>query len=133
MGADGWVLNVPATPAAIDAVHGLLARFLDAHGAGEAACIRFETAAAEVAANLVEHTAAAFTLTLRRDGPLLAAVFEDDGPAFADGPAAAVMPDEWAESGRGLALATALLDELRYERDGPVNRWTLLLGDPGAV
>ena len=36
------------------------------------------------------------------------------------------MPDETAESGRGLPLAWAVLDELGYERGDGVNVWTML-------
>lgn len=35
------------------------------------------------------------------------------------------MPDELQGSGRGLALACAVTDELAYRRDGDVNRWRL--------
>ena len=35
------------------------------------------------------------------------------------------MPDELAESGRGLALAMAAVDDLSYEREGGRNLWRL--------
>ena len=37
------------------------------------------------------------------------------------------MPDELAESGRGIPLAQAALDELSYRRDADANIWTLVL------
>jgi len=34
--------------------------------------------------------------------------------------------DPMQEDGRGLALATAVLDALDYDRTGEVNHWTML-------
>ena len=36
------------------------------------------------------------------------------------------MPGHDSEAGRGIAMARSLLDELRYERDGGLNRWRLV-------
>jgi serine/threonine-protein kinase RsbW len=36
------------------------------------------------------------------------------------------MPDAASETGRGLAMARSLLDELDYEREGQVNKWRLM-------
>jgi serine/threonine-protein kinase RsbW len=36
------------------------------------------------------------------------------------------MPDTSSETGRGLAMARSLLDELGYEREGEVNKWRLM-------
>ena len=36
------------------------------------------------------------------------------------------MPGEMAESGRGLPLASAALDELDYRREGSSNVWTMV-------
>jgi serine/threonine-protein kinase RsbW len=36
------------------------------------------------------------------------------------------MPDATSETGRGLAMARSLLDELGYEREGEVNKWRLI-------
>ena len=38
----------------------------------------------------------------------------------------AVIPDELAESGLGLSLATAALDDMSYRRLGDRNLWDLL-------
>ena len=40
----------------------------------------------------------------------------------------AALPDASAESGRGLALVGMVVDELRYEREGDRNRWTVRRG-----
>jgi anti-sigma regulatory factor (Ser/Thr protein kinase) len=36
------------------------------------------------------------------------------------------MPDVMDEDGRGLPLATVLLDSLRYQRGDGVNHWTMV-------
>jgi serine/threonine-protein kinase RsbW len=36
------------------------------------------------------------------------------------------MPDPASESGRGLAIARQVLDELGYEREGEINKWRLV-------
>ena len=56
----------------------------------------------------------------------VAVTFTDDGhPAPVDR-ARITMADETSESGRGLALAHRVLDELSYSRDSEGNHWTLM-------
>jgi serine/threonine-protein kinase RsbW len=56
----------------------------------------------------------------------VAVTFTDDGhPAEVD-LARITMADEASESGRGLALAHRVLDELSYWRDQEGNHWTLI-------
>lgn len=91
-----------------------------------------ELAVVELASNVVEHAGGgarvACSLSLAVSGDELAAELTDDGlPASVD-PAGAELPDASAESGRGLALVGMVVDELRYERDGDRNRWTVRRG-----
>lgn len=93
--------------------------------------VRMEMAIAvgEISANILEHAA--------KDGPvplrmLLRVLPDRVHVCFVDGgrPAAidvgrAAMPDQMAESGRGLALARAVLDRLHYKRSF-ANHWTLV-------
>lgn len=123
------VLRCEARPECLDRVHDLVARLWDtADGFSDDARIRFETAVAEVAANVVEHAgsgdrAVALVLRLaRRDGRVVAALEDDGRPAEVD-LGALRFPADDAESGRGLALARAAADELTYGRDGDRNRW----------
>ena len=123
-------LRAEATPACLDRVHALLAELL-AEGPGvlPADRIGFETALAEVVANVVEHAAAERTvhlvvrLTARSDR--LDAELRDDGPPVEVDLAAAALPDPTAETGRGLALARAAVDEVAYDRAGGENRWRI--------
>lgn len=87
---------------------------------------RFETAVIEVAGNIVEHGGPGVRLRLR-----LTAYADTVEAVFTDTGRAAVLQtplpraEDSAEQGRGLALASALVDEVQYERAGPVNRWHL--------
>jgi serine/threonine-protein kinase RsbW len=95
---------------------------------------RFEMALVEVVGNIVEH---AFEADARAVGRVLAvelrlavdqveALLSDNGlPAELD-LGSVTMPGEDALSGRGLALAVAAVDDLRYERVDGRNHWRLL-------
>ncbi|MGY1705230.1 ATP-binding protein [Geodermatophilus sp. SYSU D00697] len=126
-------LRSTAGPELLEPVHALLARlWADEPDVGTRDRIRFETAVAEVAANIAEHAVAAgaarVSLRLSSSPQRLRAVFEDDGapvdPSALERPA----PAGGAERGRGLSLVRAAVDEVRYERQGPINRWVLVLG-----
>ncbi len=127
----GFSLRVPATAQALEAINGLLARFWDnAPGFNDADRMRFELAVAEVANNIVEHSTAMIelTLNLRRYEDRVEADFDEAGaPLPADVIETAAAPDDpFAESGRGLVMARAVLDEFAYERTGDRNHWHLV-------
>jgi serine/threonine-protein kinase RsbW len=87
-------------------------------------------AAAEVGNNILDHAGRGRDLRIRMQvqvpGDHVRIEFIDDGlPADMD-LASIRMPDEMAESGRGLALARASLRDLTYRRDPAGNRWTLV-------
>jgi anti-sigma regulatory factor (Ser/Thr protein kinase) len=90
----------------------------------------FATAVAEVATNIIKHrhpgARSDMVLTLRIEADRIEAVFADDGVAVEMVAALDPPPDELSESGRGLVLARATLDELSYERAGAFNRWHLV-------
>lgn len=93
------------------------------------ACIRMQVgiAATEITMNIIEHSSARF-MSVRAHAGLTQIYlnFTDDGrPAVIDLPSVR-MPDEYAESGRGLALALATLDSLAYQHDQLGNHWTLI-------
>ena len=91
----------------------------------------FESALAEIGANVLTHGRrhgpddAPVEYVLRLDGLLAIATFTDRGPPLHNQLTRA-MPEPSSESGRGLAIARQVLDELGYEREGEVNKWRLV-------
>ena len=91
----------------------------------------FESALAEIGANVLTHgrregpADAPVEFTLRLEGHMAMATFTDRGPPLHNHLTRA-MPEPSSESGRGLAIARQVLDELGYERDGDINTWRLV-------
>ncbi len=91
----------------------------------------FESALAEIGANVLTHgrlegpldAPVDFKLTL--EGHTALATFIDRGPPLHNHLSRA-MPEPLSESGRGLAIARQVLDELGYEREGGMNTWRLV-------
>ncbi|MCP3423592.1 ATP-binding protein [Nocardioides pinisoli] len=122
-----------AVPRDMEQLHDLLERASTEHPHIPASDVMmFETAVMELANNVVEHgrpvgqVAWRFSLEVSADS--LTARLADSGEEYAGWDAAAShdMPGEMAESGRGLPLASAVLDELDYQRDGASNVWTMV-------
>ena len=86
-------------------------------------------AAGEVGANIVEHAALGRPVRIWLDVNVSPSrvnlEFTDDGEPAQVNMNAVRMPDDMAERGRGLALASAVLDELTYRR-ADRNHWTLV-------
>lgn len=91
----------------------------------------FESALAEIGANVLTHGRregppdAPVEFDLRLEGHMAMATFTDRGPPLHNHLTRA-MPEPSSESGRGLAIARQVLDELGYERDGDINTWRLV-------
>ncbi len=130
-------LDLPVEPESLDQVQDALERFWDGSDVSTVDRIRFETAVVEVAGNVVEHAYSfdqlagnagvrELAVRFRLGADVVEAVISDNGLPMEIDLAAVTMPGEEAESGRGLALAVAAVDELRYERDGGRNRWTMI-------
>lgn len=131
-------LTLTSPPDDVDAVHALL-QTVWAHAAHVSATDRcsFETALIELASNVFRHadTGSGVTCGLRLEvsDVVLDARLTDTGPTAVELVAATTpgaagldareMPDELSESGRGIALIQALVDELEYTRDGKLNHW----------
>lgn len=129
-------LLAPARPQSIELAHDVISQ-LWTHEPMPSVTdrIRFETAVIEILANIVEHAARLdppdvsprqFDLTVAMDADKIEARFSDDGKPSEIDLAQVTMPSEDAEDGRGLALTLASVDDLSYERIGPVNHWTLV-------
>lgn len=123
-------LRLPTTPECLDTVSELIGSIWQARpGVDLADRLAFETAVMEVAANVVQHSGAGpdvlWSIRLTATDDRLAAEVTDLGLAAEVDLAQPALPDALAESGRGLALVWALVDELRYTRERGVNNWRL--------
>ncbi|MDO9379227.1 MAG: ATP-binding protein [Nocardioidaceae bacterium] len=128
-------LEAAAREDSVDLLHTLVASLWE--GSPDVAMIdriRFETAVIEVMANIVEHayaidgegvTGRRFDVSLLADPTSLVATFADDGRPCEIDLSTVSMPGYDAESGRGLALASAAVDDLAYHRDGVINHWSI--------
>ncbi len=127
-------VEMAAHAGAIDTAHELIERLFVEHDDVSARDrFRFETAVIEVLANIVEH---AFTMDdeagLRRltltvsatDAELAAHLCDNGQPAGVD-LSDVTMPEDEAESGRGLALTLRAVDDLRYRHAEGRNYWDL--------
>ncbi|MGW9114460.1 ATP-binding protein [Microbacterium sp. NPDC055683] len=85
-------------------------------------------ALSEIATNIARHSPRAVQVEadLSVDGGEVRAVLADTAPPAAIDWDAVRMPDDDAESGRGLALALRALDALEHEPHAVGNRWTLV-------
>ncbi|WP_162319747.1 ATP-binding protein [Nesterenkonia haasae] len=81
----------------------------------------FSLAVSEIATNIVTHgeteTEVTVTADLAVDDESLSAEFQDDAEPVELPLEAAALPDEFAESGRGLAIAKMALDQLSHKAD----------------
>jgi len=119
----------PAELSLVDDVHEALESLWEqAPGVGDEDRMLFALAVSEVATNVVEHAEGAapaqVTVTLTVDDAALTAVLTDDADPALIRLGEVSMPGADAESGRGLALALATLDELIHEPEGG-NVWRL--------
>lgn len=122
-----------AGPHALEQIETFLASLWHAHThVPDMIRMRLGIAVGEIAANIINHATAGLerpvhvevSANVRPDDVLIR--FTDDGIPVPDDLTATEMPHELAESGRGLALARAVLRHLMYERAGETNHWTLV-------
>lgn len=93
----------------------------------------FTLAMSEVLTNIVQHGGDDATMRVEieaRADELQARVWDTGAPAIIDWDSIH-LPDDDAESGRGLVLAISVLDELRHTRSRDGNTWLLRRHVPG--
>src|SRR4051812_6301141 len=110
-----YLLDGLAVPESLNLLHDLLEQVGQDHPElTPSDLMLFETAVIEVAGNVVEHGQPSgqvrwsFRLAVRED--CLEARLSDSGEEYPGGAWGTDMPDAMEEDGRGLALATAVLD-----------------------
>ena len=133
----------PAVLSALEPVHSELGRFWDdvkptlVPSVPERWKLEFVTACAEICANIIKHAYAespqpgTMVLHLRLYRNRVEAEITDDGALFHEesgtGDSALGPEADLPESGRGLQVARALLDTLRYQRSQESrNHWLLV-------
>jgi serine/threonine-protein kinase RsbW len=126
-----YSLTAPAEPASLERTHALLQQVWSDYGdITDADRMLFEVAVTEVAGNIAEHASAGapldFTLHVCVHPDRIEAEFLDTGRRAEIDLAAAAMPSEMSESGRGLAMTLAAVDELVYRRDSNTNHWRIV-------
>lgn len=119
-----------AVPAELGRVHDLLAEAAAEHPeVPPMDLMLFETAVGEIANNVVEHGGpqgqVAWRLSVMVSADAIEAELYDSGAEFTPDQHAS-MPDPEAESGRGLAMAEAILDGIEVERSDRGNHWHLM-------
>jgi serine/threonine-protein kinase RsbW len=127
-----YLLEGLAVPESLNLLHDLLERVGQEHSDLDADdLMMFETAVIEVVGNVVEHGRprgrVTWTFRLSVLDDRLEAQLSDSGEEYPGGTWGTSMPDDpLQEDGRGLALATAVLDSLDYRRSDAANHWTML-------
>jgi serine/threonine-protein kinase RsbW len=91
--------------------------------------LKFETAIVELAANVIQHAdegnGVTATVVVTVDGERIRGSVADSSGASSVTLAPREMPDEMAESGRGIAFIQRLVDVLHYERRDGENLWMI--------
>lgn len=127
---DAGSLETVAGPRTLEEIETALERIWSVHGqVPPDVRMQIATAAVEVGANIVEHASEGLPVRIQMQVTVLPnrvqVEFADEGKPAKFSMGSPQMPDEMAESGRGLALARAVLDRLHYHRHRR-NHWTLI-------
>ncbi len=119
-----------APPSDVDLVHDFLEGvWLGEPGIDETDRMAFETALIELASNVIQHADAegvTCVLSVKTEGGELRAQLSDTADAGGVRLVGVEMPDDLAESGRGIAFIQMLVDDLSYERVDGRNVWSIV-------
>lgn len=123
-------LSLVSPPDDVDAVHHLLESvWSSASHVSIRDRFSFETALIELASNVIRHAgggagvSCALTVEITHDS--IVASLTDSGLAGNISLIVPQMPGELEESGRGLSLIHALVDEVDYDRSDDLNHWRI--------
>ncbi|MBC7464251.1 MAG: ATP-binding protein [Actinobacteria bacterium] len=124
-------LIIDTPPDTLDSVHELLRIIWEKSPDVSAEDqIRFETALIELASNIFRHAddggGISCLLSVEISADKIEANLRDTGQPGDIQLTGVEMPDAYSESGRGIALINALVDEFIYAREGEQNVWRIL-------
>jgi serine/threonine-protein kinase RsbW len=123
-------LELHSPPDDLDTVHDYIQRVWTEHpDLDDMDKLMFETALVELAANIIQHAnggrGVEGTLSIAVTEERIRCEITDSSGASNVALAAREMPDEAAESGRGIAFIQRLVDVLHYERRNATNMWMI--------
>ena len=124
-------LKMTAPPDDVDTVHRLLGTvWADVPSVPIEDQRRFETALIELTSNVIRYAGGgkgvSCTLTVDNFEDRIEAMLTDTGEPGNMQLVGRSMPDDLAESGRGILLIQALVDELSYDRYNGHNYWRIM-------
>lgn len=118
-------------PDTLDEIQRTLESALSSEEVSDYTKMCIELAVSEIGTNIIEHSGDGQPVQMRMEVDVrpdsIAVMFTDNGHPAPIDLTRLSMPDENSESGRGLAIAYRVLDELSYMRDREGNHWTLML------
>ena len=125
---NSYTRHIECPPDDVDAVHNLLnSVWADRPKISDTDRFSFETAIVELTSNVIRHgdtgSGISCLITVNVFVDRIEALLVDTGKIANIDLAETAMPDEHAESGRGIPLIKALVDSISYARDGDRNRW----------
>lgn len=123
-------IAMSAPPDDVNTVHALLVEvWADAPAVSTMDRVCFETALIELASNVISHagdgSGIQCLLTVDVFNDHVEARLSDSGEPGDLQLTPRAMPDELSESGRGIPLIQALVNEVEYAREGSLNQWRI--------
>lgn len=123
-------MTVPAVPESLEQLHRLVERVGDeVPDVNPVDLSMVETAVIELAANVAEHgypPGVTMSLDIEVGPDMIRAWLCDGGDDPRVDVQTAILPEEFAEAGRGLFMARAAVDEIRFERRPDQNVWAVV-------
>src|ERR1019366_2912365 len=131
MNKASYSLTMFSPPATLDAVHDLLSTVWEkSPKVNLENQMRFETALIELVSNVFRHAdtgdGVACALTIDISDMQIEAQWRETGDPGDFQLMEAIMPDELDESGRGIPLIQAMMDEFTFENQGEHNFWRIV-------
>ncbi len=123
-------MHMSSPPDDINSVHSMLETvWKSTSNISVADQIRFETALIELVSNVIQHadsgSGVSCTLSIEIFTNRIKAVLRDTGEPGNVQLIGRTMPENHAESGRGIPLIQALVNKFSYEREGNLNLWRM--------